>query len=1598
MAYVSDTGKRTAPKRQSPKAKPHARNAPHSVQTPPGGDIASSGGDYGTRQAKRYQASRAGRKAVRQTYTEQSPARRKQIATATKYMPDSISTAIQHEHISRTASDRHAAGLDRPRGLVPGLGQYEQQRKSQAITNLIQHLHKTTPISSTGDTKSDLELATAESYKSTPDYQRKMLSTAQEAASRQNIPGAVGPAALLGGVPYGTQIGGVIGKGLKTGLPQLGSALAAFDTTKVLSKTVGTDYKPGWKNLPANAVKEALDMPAQTIPSVYQGIIKPASKGDFNKVVENQLEFPKQLAAHPLRTLQTHPVGTALTVYGPLKGASNILRGGAVKAGAIPAMRPDAVFPNTGIRVPRETSRGIVGAVAQTIKDKPVREGKQPLPLVNMRQKGITRTGANPIQHMAHEDFSATEHVRRIDREIAASTADNAIGKKPTAAHILASQNLVHNIGDVRAYHGRVQDYLNANKTKLAELKKQNAPKRDVVTLRSDIAAQKRTLKSLDDFFKKTNPETGHKFSTMNNDAPFPKSMIGEVEAYKAVSSHLQKNLGEQYGQTERLDMRRLAVHAAKPLDRGGMGAEHVKNAFLDTKTDKVVDRPFVNELKDELGVNDKSVSAAEHESRLAEFNSRIQRVSSVWKTPEGKILKPEDIRAHMAEQPGPFRHPAVNARISQLNAGYRVESEKLANLERKLQKKYGDNLVAKKMTGLDLKAWETQKGKVASIAEDLSKTKRGIITQTVAFPREQRIAGGASKESVSVKFPKLTGSAVEALRIYGGGKFPGVQRLLRGRDGNIKTNAAKIAEHKQEFLNVAHHLDEAIHNQNPLEHDIIVHRGVDGTSFTPEELAGMKAGEEITDKGFTSVSTDPKQAQFFTGSKTPISFDIHLPKGIKVLHRPGDEGELILPRNTTLKIISRKDKVDLGKGKIGTHIEAKAIGPNTREPIPELSEVKTIGNGLEIPETRVSAKGYRGPQDVKIPGLKMETKYPNQGISEPAFISHTKHRSSVASYFVNPNRPQAITPSGYTGKAIEQGLADLGKDVPKQDLVRAQGLVTAAERFKQMIRDVAVRRDPNEPIISESGDVIHDEKFPQVATYGSKSDAQRVADDLNDKYPDHQVVPVRVALNPSQQKEFLGEANDDAAMGKMAEEAILDALNGKEISNGGNWALMPKDYINEASKYISEKHPIARMITSQFRKTVLALSVPWLVGNYSEAAIRTALARVGPRSYFTGRHVLNYLKENDPQLYHELQSRAVGGGHYNLQRNTGIYTGVEHLMNDSGSARALGDAITALHNNKIAGPPARGIGHVWNAWTDFVFNKVNGPLESQFQTAMMGKAFRETLMDPSLKKLSKKAMEETIQDGKLSIRTADMLGRKVDEMYGKYSKFGPGTKKMIANATPFIAWYLNAVRFIYKTMPRDHPLVTSLINNAYQATEEWRKDKGLGLFLETRVPPFLQGSVPTDGGNLRFRYTPFSVMGDPLGSAAGIVFPQAKSVILNMMGLDWKGDKLKDGDRLEVRAGEAIKTLSGALIPGYTIANKAVNAKPDESTVQHIRRTAGDPFLTSKTPAQLKAAGGTKSKNPFDSSGQGSGSSPGKNPFDSAGGSKKKKKNPFDP
>jgi hypothetical protein len=541
------------------------------------------------------------------------------------------------------------------------------------------------------------------------------------------------------------------------------------------------------------------------------------------------------------------------------------------------------------------------------------------------------------------------------------------------------------------------------------------------------------------------------------------------------------------------------------------------------------------------------------------------------------------------------------------------------------------------------------------------------------------------------------------------------------------------------------------------------------------------------------------------------------------------------------------------------------------------------------------------------------------RAIPEPAYVTQAPGAGNA--FFVSSNRPQAVPRTKRTGGATARGTFEGHPRVLAETAARTQGLIDASDGFTATIKEFA-----HKPTLGK----LKDKK-------SADAKARELSASTGVEYQ-----PVRVSPfggRGEQLQNLLDEAGEDpGATSTSAAHPINDALHSayRGEDGPGPWALIPKTAADEFAAHAQRMGagPIAKvgqLVGQSFRRTVLATSPSWVAGNVTEAALRSTLAGAGPKSYRIGRDVLKKVDALDSQLGQELRARAVGGGHFASADNLHVRRGAEQF-----AGTQLEPIATGLHKFWQS-PGPRQAAHVWNKWTDLVFRQLNGRVESAFQTAMLGRALRESpLMPPDLPRLSARAVDEAAR-GMTDTNAQAALAKSVERMYGKYNGFTADMRWGIAMYTPFIAWSLNAVKFIGQVLPQDHPTTLAVIAASEQATAEWRKSHGLDLFMgEGRLPGFLQGSIPLkEGGHQRapFRYTPFGFFGDPLENAQSSVLPQLSGVMAAFKGEDWKGAKLRDSNGQPVtelgKAKAAAQSFTEATVPLLGIVKRVSEKGP---------------------------------------------------------------------
>jgi hypothetical protein len=552
-----------------------------------------------------------------------------------------------------------------------------------------------------------------------------------------------------------------------------------------------------------------------------------------------------------------------------------------------------------------------------------------------------------------------------------------------------------------------------------------------------------------------------------------------------------------------------------------------------------------------------------------------------------------------------------------------------------------------------------------------------------------------------------------------------------------------------------------------------------------------------------------------------------------------------------------------------------------------------------------VTEKGPVDSRGVPITVPQIRAHMRARGVPEPSYVSQAPRRGGA--FFVSSTRPQSVPRVTRTGGATQRGTFTAHPDVLAETAARTQGLVDAADGFTSTIKEFA-----------------HKPTLGKLKTY---KDADAAAQELS-ATTGVEYRPVRINPFAGRQEQLqalldtAGEGPGQPGLGGRApvRDAVQSAWRGED--GPGPWALIPRHAADEFAQHaqqlgVGTTSKVIQLGSQAFRKTVLATSPTWMVGNLVESGLRSALSRSGPRSHSFGKAVLAEVDRLDPLLGRELRARAVGGGHFASADYLHVRRGAEQF--EGSKLEPLANALHTFWET----PGPKQAAQAWNLWTDLVFRQLNGRLESQFQTAILGRALRDSpLLDPSTPRWSRQAVEQAAR-GLTNTSEQAALARAVEHAYGKYNGFNAGTRWAIATYTPFIAWTLNAVKFVADVLPRDHPAALAAIAAAENATDEWRKTRGMDLFIKEGLPGFLQGSIPTKGGGHQrapFRYTPFGAFGDPLATAGGAVLPQAQGVLSAFRGQDWKGAKLRkeNGDPADTfdKAKAAATAFTDATVP----------------------------------------------------------------------------------
>ncbi|HTA98676.1 MAG TPA: hypothetical protein VK730_13670 [Solirubrobacteraceae bacterium] len=430
-------------------------------------------------------------------------------------------------------------------------------------------------------------------------------------------------------------------------------------------------------------------------------------------------------------------------------------------------------------------------------------------------------------------------------------------------------------------------------------------------------------------------------------------------------------------------------------------------------------------------------------------------------------------------------------------------------------------------------------------------------------------------------------------------------------------------------------------------------------------------------------------------------------------------------------------------------------------------------------------------------------------------------------------------------------------------------------------------------------------------------------ANSLGDLTP-HLIGPDRVVAQRNVETRALGPILRDFGL------AEHKAIN--ETADAPKYTLLPEtvskrigehDKLNQAT----QGKRLLQWYTNKWRSAALFTSPRWLLGNPQEHAIRLAMANVNPAAIFGAGKAVR-LGKDIVDHWHSIaadQSRTEAE-RYVARAHAAAYSAGTHYGSIAVNAvhRGAEDAPAADFAQALneTGPVSKIVG-VWSKWKGAIGQGM-AKVEQNSKAAALGKAaLNEThkFMGDWQKLIGRQdTAVKKFAEGKLSPNEASKLGNDQMDMMGNWSQLPPAVRSAVQTWSPFGLWWLTSMKFVFRTLPRDHPMKTAALAAMEAATHT--------ASSEAETPSYLQGGVKAHlpiVGDVTLTpeyYSPFGVGVDPGVTAAGQVLPQVTDPYLTMRGVDpVTNEALKNSSKEPLDPGhltaQALYSTLEGLVPG---------------------------------------------------------------------------------
>jgi hypothetical protein len=623
----------------------------------------------------------------------------------------------------------------------------------------------------------------------------------------------------------------------------------------------------------------------------------------------------------------------------------------------------------------------------------------------------------------------------------------------------------------------------------------------------------------------------------------------------------------------------------------------------------------------------------------------------------------------------------------------------------------------------------------------------------------------------------------------------------------------------------------------------------------------------------------------------------------------------------------------------------------------------------------------------------------------EIGFISNRPYVNRDAQFYKNGQDPTKAGFWGHkfrTGSAFKNGLYDSSHEAMVRQHATNQGVIDQVHASRMQVKDYFLTQEHAAKLLEEKLGTLHPQAQTAVKqmiaelradpkdTYfkGDRNSsawvkAQRVAEEVRE-LTGIPLAPGRIAspYAPVEQLDAIAKHTVNGIQDRL-DPNLFNQDRGTEQfptdpqlqHDAGTVGLVHTAVAKQMQAYDKQQGSafgkLFRAPANFWRISNIALSPKHPIGIAQELGIRAAANSIGPMSLIREHRMSDlweralaepgFLKDHPEaqQQYALLQAHTRGTEGQQALNLTEHITGSDLAPTTRGGAvlRAFGNVA----DRKVTGAPLRAAQAVMKGYmavTKDILKVQEKFLGHPALQAGLGKHVNDEVKRltgqsvPLVGEMSDR-VQEVIRGQITNPDALAATSRKLIEYYGNWSKASPKTKNLLAVA-PFWNWYSNSLKFLYHTLPMNHPIKTALAVTLENATVAQRKAIGEGHGSLEPLEPEQQGGIPVGKGytSTPQHYTPFGAVNSPLETLTGLFLPEIQDAYKAATGTNPFGETLENKNKEPITAENEraryaamgllesflppLRTISDALAGGKkrTSGTTEVYGKPEEDPV----------------------------------------------------------------